>query len=64
MSEKQQRLVYTIIEFLNQSIENGTVKADDKEGLEVASAFQHRFHMYHRLSNRIDFTSSMHRRSI
>ncbi|TFK41280.1 hypothetical protein BDQ12DRAFT_600655 [Crucibulum laeve] len=36
MSEKQQRLVYSIIEFLNQSIDDGTVKADDKEGLEIA----------------------------
>ena len=39
MSEKQQRLVFAIIDFLNQSIEDGTVKADDQEGLEVASAF-------------------------
>ena len=39
MSEKQQRLVYSIIEFLNQSIQDGTVKADDQESLEVASAF-------------------------
>jgi len=37
MSEKQQRLVYAIIDFLNQSIEDGTVKTDDQEGLEVAS---------------------------
>ncbi|KAF8905462.1 hypothetical protein CPB84DRAFT_1771480 [Gymnopilus junonius] len=36
MSEKQQRLVYAIIEFLNQAIQDGTVKADDQEGLEVA----------------------------
>ncbi|KAF8971450.1 hypothetical protein BDZ97DRAFT_1786578 [Flammula alnicola] len=36
MSEKQQHLVYAIIEFLNQSIQEGTVKADDQEGLEVA----------------------------
>ncbi|KAL5535122.1 SGT2 [Sanghuangporus sanghuang] len=36
MSEKQQRLVLAIIEFLNQSIEDGTVKQDDREGLEVA----------------------------
>ncbi|KAG6814034.1 hypothetical protein H0H92_003884 [Tricholoma furcatifolium] len=36
MSEKQQQLVYAIIEFLNQSIADGTVKSDDKEGLEVA----------------------------
>ncbi|KAG6866883.1 hypothetical protein C0991_008820 [Blastosporella zonata] len=36
MSENQQRLVYSIIDFLNQSIADGTVKADDQEGLEVA----------------------------
>ncbi|KAF9015046.1 hypothetical protein BDQ17DRAFT_1320035 [Cyathus striatus] len=36
MSEKQQRLVYAILEFLNQSVTDGTVKADDQEGLEVA----------------------------
>ncbi|KAF8225811.1 TPR-like protein [Tricholoma matsutake] len=36
MSEKQQRLVLSIIEFLNQSIDDGTVKADDRESLEVA----------------------------
>ena len=39
MSEKQKQLVYSIIEFLEQSIQDGTVKADDQEGLEVASAF-------------------------
>lgn len=37
MSEKQQRLVLAIIDFLNQSINDGTAKSDDKEGLEVAS---------------------------
>ena len=37
MSEKQQRLVLAIIDFLNQSVNDGTVKSDDKEGLEVAS---------------------------
>ncbi|KAI4526258.1 TPR-like protein [Schizophyllum commune Loenen D] len=31
-----QRLVLAIIDFLNQSIDDGTVKADDKESLEVA----------------------------
>jgi small glutamine-rich tetratricopeptide repeat-containing protein alpha len=36
MSEKQQRLVYAILDFLNQSIKDGTVRADDQEGLEVA----------------------------
>lgn len=39
MSEKQQRLVLSIIEFLNQSVQDGTVKQDDKESLEVASSF-------------------------
>jgi small glutamine-rich tetratricopeptide repeat-containing protein alpha len=37
MSEKQQRLVLAIIDFLNHSIDDGTVKDDDKESLEVAS---------------------------
>jgi len=36
MSEKQQCLVLAIIDFLNQSVNDGTVKSDDKEGLEVA----------------------------
>ncbi|KAL1749084.1 putative stress-induced protein STI1 [Schizophyllum fasciatum] len=31
-----QRLVLAIIDFLNQSIDDGTVKSDDKESLEVA----------------------------
>lgn len=33
----QQKLVLSIIDFLNKSIENGTVKQDDREGLEIAS---------------------------
>lgn len=36
MSDKQ-RLVLSIIDFLNQSIQDGTVKQDDTESLEVAS---------------------------
>lgn len=36
----QQKLVYAIIEFLNKSLEDGTVKQDDQEGLEVASTSQ------------------------
>ncbi|KAI0047823.1 TPR-like protein [Auriscalpium vulgare] len=36
MSEKKQQLVLSIIDFLNKSIEDGTVKQDDKESLEVA----------------------------
>ncbi|KAI0257318.1 hypothetical protein BJV78DRAFT_1116510 [Lactifluus subvellereus] len=36
MSEKQQRLVLSIIEFLNKSISDGTIREEDKESLEVA----------------------------
>lgn len=32
-----QKLVKSIIDFLNKSIQDGTVKQDDAEGLEVAS---------------------------
>ena len=39
MSEKQQRLVLSIIEFLNQSINDGTIREEDKESLEVAGTF-------------------------
>ena len=39
MSEKQQRLVLSIIDFLNQSINDGIVREEDKEGLEVAGAY-------------------------
>jgi small glutamine-rich tetratricopeptide repeat-containing protein alpha len=38
MSDSNQRLVLSIIEFLNDSIKDGTVKSDDQESLEVASA--------------------------
>ncbi|KAF5392487.1 hypothetical protein D9757_002204 [Collybiopsis confluens] len=51
MSEKQQRLVLAIIEFLNQSL--GQVKADDREGLEVAGMyFYFQSHMLPRLISR------------
>jgi small glutamine-rich tetratricopeptide repeat-containing protein alpha len=39
MADKKQQLVLSIIDFLNQSIDDGTIKQDDKEGLEVASTF-------------------------
>ena len=39
MSEKQQRLVLSIIDFLNQSIDDGTIREEDKEGLDVAGAY-------------------------
>ncbi|KAF9163389.1 hypothetical protein DFQ27_002916 [Actinomortierella ambigua] len=34
--EKQKRLVFSILEFLQTSINNGTIKQDDQEGIEVA----------------------------
>jgi len=37
MMSNKQKLVKSIIDFLNKSIQDGTVKQDDSEGLEVAS---------------------------
>jgi Homodimerisation domain of SGTA len=36
MPEKNRRLVLAILDYLKVSMDDGTVKADDKEGLEVA----------------------------
>ncbi|KAG8684067.1 hypothetical protein FRC11_012661 [Ceratobasidium sp. 423] len=36
MTEKKQKLVLSIIEFLETSITDGSIKSDDKEGIEVA----------------------------
>jgi len=35
-SDKQQQLVLSIIDFFNQSVQDGTVKQDDKESLDIA----------------------------
>lgn len=35
---RKQRLVYSILDFLQGSIDDGSIKEDDKEGIEVASA--------------------------
>jgi len=39
MAEKNQKLVLAILEFLEKSIADGSVREDDQEGIEVASAF-------------------------
>ena len=39
MAEKNQKLVLAILEYLEKSIADGSVREDDKEGVEVASAF-------------------------
>ena len=36
---KKQQLVLAFVDFLNESILDGTVSDDDKEGLDIASAF-------------------------
>lgn len=36
MADKTQRLVLSILDFLNDSIQKGKVKEDDREGIEVA----------------------------
>lgn len=33
----QKRAAFSILRFLNESLQNGTIKADDAEGIEVAS---------------------------
>jgi hypothetical protein len=38
MADKKQKLVLSVLDFLQTSIADGTVKQDDVEGLEVASA--------------------------
>lgn len=35
----QKRAAFSILRFLNESLQNGTIKADDAEGIEVASEF-------------------------
>ena len=37
MAEKNQKLVLAILEYLEKSIADGSVREDDKEGVEVAS---------------------------
>lgn len=37
MAERKERLVLSILEFLEASIADGTVSADDRDGVEVAS---------------------------
>ncbi|KAI0336174.1 hypothetical protein GY45DRAFT_586782 [Cubamyces sp. BRFM 1775] len=59
MSSKQ-RLVLSIIDFLNQSIQDGTVKQDDKESLEVASTSRGFFVVFiaRNLTNHLRFLCS------
>lgn len=33
----QKRAAFSILRFLDESLKNGTIKADDAEGIEVAS---------------------------
>lgn len=35
----QKRAAFSILRFLNESLQNGAIKADDAEGIEVASEF-------------------------
>ena len=39
MSEMQQRLVLSFIDFLSQSIDDGTIREEDREGVDVAGAY-------------------------
>ena len=35
---KKKTLVFSILDFLKTSVEDGSIKGDDKEGVDVASA--------------------------
>lgn len=37
---KKKTLVFSILDFLKTSVEDGTIKGDDKEGVDVASQFR------------------------
>lgn len=65
MSDKNQKLVLAILDFLNTSIDDGTVKADDKEGLEVAGQPEDfPTHFRADLLNLAVISSAMHRGSL
>ncbi len=38
MSDIKKRLVFSILQFLQQSIKDGTIKEEDTEGVEVAGS--------------------------
>ena len=44
MAERKERLVLSILEFLEASIADGTVSADDREGVEVAGKKSSQLH--------------------
>jgi hypothetical protein len=43
MADKKKQLVWNFIDFLKTSQQDGTVKEDDKESLDVASESKHEF---------------------
>ena len=43
MSDIKKRLVFSILQFLQQSINDGTIKEEDKEGVEVAGSISNGF---------------------
>ena len=58
---KKQQLVLAFVDFLNESIQDGTVKDDDKEGLDIASALSASPHL---TTLRTTLASPMHRRGL
>lgn len=61
MAEKKQKLVLSIIEFLETSISDGSIKSDDKEGIEIASVCRTMDYAFGRF---LTLSSSMHRRGV
>lgn len=58
---KKQQLVLSFVDFLNESIQDGTVKDDDREGLEIASGLPGSRHL---TPLRLTLSSPMHRRGL
>lgn len=46
MSDIKKRLVFSILQFLQQSIKDGTIKEEDTEGVEVAGSISIVFRVY------------------
>lgn len=47
MSDNQKRLVSSIVDFLKASIADGSIKAEDSDGIEVAGQSNHRHPSLH-----------------
>lgn len=40
MADKKERLALSVIDFLTESLQDGTIKGEDKEGIEIAGSLE------------------------